>query len=287
MKDDIEAIAKMARAQFEATSSFGGTVWFSERNARAPMKATSCLPSGLHIVVGTGSMVFSHPSFGERRLRGPALTAMLVPEDGLQVRARVNTGPSSSFGIHLPLETLETSHLVSDSLSKAEQLRSFHCIDGNAAKRMAPLALPIDQLHSGHTRRLLFEARALEIAAALAGSIDVPQDAAGTLRQRKNASATRDYIEAHLSEAFTLNDVAISVGVSLRTMTAHFSLVFGESVGAYLTRRRLEGAFHHIALGGSVAQAAYDHGYQPGALSHAFKRRYGFSPSSLSQQVRG
>lgn len=284
--EKLREIATAAAAAYESVDALGGTIWWSQRRIGAAVNTRSFVPGGLHIIAGVSDMAFYSAETGDHKLSGPYLTAMLIPEGGVLMRTKLSAGFASSFGAHVRHEALAESRIVSSSLLNAVTRSPIVSVSGTAARCTSSLALKLQDFHSPAARRLLFEARALELVATLTEVVSSSDCAECNARQKENALSTRDYIEAHLGEEVTLSDVSKAIGVSLRTMTDHFKLVFDESAGSYLTRRRLESAMHSISRGSSIAQAAYEFGYQPSGFTHAFKRQYGFAPSKLVQTNR-
>lgn len=287
MEDEkLREIATTAEAAYESVDAFGGTIWWSQRQVGAAVNTRSFVPGGLHMIAGVSGMSFYSSETGAQKLSGPYLTAMLIPEGGVLMRTKLSAGFASSFGAHVPHEALAESRLVPSGLLSAVTRSPIISVSGTAARCTSSLALKLRDFHSPAARHLLLEARALELVATLTEVVGSGNCAKCNARQRQNARSTRDYIEANLGEGLTLSDVSKAIGISLRTMTDHFKIVFDESVGSYLTRRRLESAMLSISRGSSIAQAAYEFGYQPSGFTHAFKRQYGFTPSKLVQKNR-
>lgn len=136
-------------------------------------------------------------------------------------------------------------------------------------------------------RELEIESRAIGIAAeamaAVAGTAQsetVPRrDPQGSQR----AQRARDYIEAHLHDALSLDLISREAGASVAALQRAFKLTYNTSVIEFVRRRRLDAA--RIALeeeGVSVGEAAYRAGYSTSAaFSTAFKREFGVSPALL------
>ena len=89
-----------------------------------------------------------------------------------------------------------------------------------------------------------------------------------------------EYIEAHLNENIGLRDVSKKTGYSYYHMTRLFSSVLGESVGRYISRRRLYNAAEKLIHSGErVIDIALESGFaSPEAFSRAFKAAFGSSP---------
>lgn len=88
------------------------------------------------------------------------------------------------------------------------------------------------------------------------------------------------YIENHLGEAVTVEDVARAAGYSYYHLTRQFSAVLGESVGSYFKKRRLaDSAKELLYTDKRIIDIALEHGFASSeAFSRAFKAAYQVSP---------
>jgi AraC-like DNA-binding protein len=92
----------------------------------------------------------------------------------------------------------------------------------------------------------------------------------------------RDFIEAELGSALTLERIADAACLSPFHCHRAFAGLFRETPHEYVTRRRLERAEALLGLGGrSVTDVSLDVGFQSlGSFSNLFKRRFGVSPAA-------
>ena len=88
------------------------------------------------------------------------------------------------------------------------------------------------------------------------------------------------FMEAHLDQALTLEEIASQAHVSPWHFHRLFTAYQGESLAAHLCRLRLQRAAQKVVRGqGSITQIALDAGFEtPSAFNRAFKRLYGCSP---------
>lgn len=95
-----------------------------------------------------------------------------------------------------------------------------------------------------------------------------------------------DYINEHLNESVSLYDLAGVVNISVFHFHRIFKALLGESPGEYIQRLRLEKTIFKLQTTGlTLAEIAEQTGYQsPHALSKAFKKRFGVSPSVFRAQ---
>lgn len=106
------------------------------------------------------------------------------------------------------------------------------------------------------------------------------------LEYYKSVNKAVDYINDNLSRVINLSDLARVTGISDFHFHRIFKAVMNESPGDYVQRLRLEkAAFKLHATRFSLADIAEQTGYQsPQALSKAFKKRYGITPSAYRIQ---
>lgn len=97
-----------------------------------------------------------------------------------------------------------------------------------------------------------------------------------------------DYIEAHLLEDISVEDIGDSIHYAPPSFQHLFSAITGYSVMEYVRFRRLSCAADDMAEGReNVTELAYKYGYDTvEAFSKAFKRLFGCPPSRFSGPVR-
>lgn len=97
------------------------------------------------------------------------------------------------------------------------------------------------------------------------------------------------YMEAHLLDDITAEDVAKAVHVSGFYFQKGFSLMSGYTVGEYIRSRRLYlAALDLIAGEEKIIGLALKYGYEsPESFSKAFRRFHGMSPAQTRQARRG
>lgn len=104
--------------------------------------------------------------------------------------------------------------------------------------------------------------------------------------QPEAASAARRYIDNHLEEKITLDEVAAHVGIS----PFHFCKVFKEATGMtlteYVNRYRVERAKKQLMRPGTaVTEIAFDIGFQSlSQFNRSFARYVGMSPTQYRQR---
>lgn len=97
----------------------------------------------------------------------------------------------------------------------------------------------------------------------------------------QSISRAVEYMEAHITEEMTVEDIARQVHISPFYFQKGFRMLCGFTVAEYMRSRRLALAGNEIATGGmKVIDAALKYGYDsPDSFSKAFTRFHGITPS--------
>ena len=95
-----------------------------------------------------------------------------------------------------------------------------------------------------------------------------------------------DYIEAHLPQCFTLEQLSDWLGVSKWHLQREFKTLTGLSIGQYSTGRKLSLAAAELAESPlRIIDVALDYGFESQeAFARAFKRHFGISPKNIKGQ---
>ncbi|KRR10342.1 hypothetical protein CQ12_38555 [Bradyrhizobium jicamae] len=255
------------------------------------IRTEGIIKSGLFISVvlkGTGSgrprdgsklVSYSDDSIAIMALRQP------TPWEGEAPRG----AHMQSAGVAFPVSSLERLGL------RNEFLELFRGQDQNvfvAALRISPRvrAIAVDMispLAEGRAGELLLSAHATELLGrailALHGN-----DKVGLVsdQTRLRLQAVGDLIKSDLRHPWTIAELARHAGLGRRTFNAQFHRMYGVSASDYLRKCRLATAREALLHEGlSVTQAAYSVGYDNSAnFSTAFRKHFGYVPSSLSRQ---
>ncbi len=104
-----------------------------------------------------------------------------------------------------------------------------------------------------------------------------------TLTQIYNTQA---YIEAHYNESIAVQTLEQISFYSYRNLQRVFKSVYGETMGAYQTRLKVENAYKRIIFSSdSISDIALEVGFSDlQALRKAFTKRYGYSPSHARRE---
>lgn len=127
---------------------------------------------------------------------------------------------------------------------------------------------------------------ALEYQDALYDLAVALRDVSGSVGAIKRANCeaaarARDYIDAALTNGFSLEDLERETGHCRWQLSRDFRAVFGTSPYRYLTLRRLERARRMIRGGDAIASVAHDCGFSDQShFGRAFKAAYGLTPKA-------
>jgi AraC family transcriptional regulator len=96
-----------------------------------------------------------------------------------------------------------------------------------------------------------------------------------------------DYMEKHLLDNITIEDIAKQANMSTFHFQRTFTILTDISVGEYLRRRRLTLAGQELLTTNcKIIDLAYKYGYDtPEAFSKAFRRQHGVTPSEIRKGI--
>jgi AraC family transcriptional regulator len=93
-----------------------------------------------------------------------------------------------------------------------------------------------------------------------------------------------DYIESHLTEKLSLEEISKATGVSDYHFRKVFYYLSGISLSEYVKKRKLSEANKDLLNGNSVTDVAFKYGYQSiDGFTRAFKSWSGFLPSEVTK----
>lgn len=197
------------------------------------------------------------------------------------------------LGLLVRLDTGPMSRLVLDmraayGVMKAasDTPRSGFGVAARDGRFDAALAHLLALLDDPPAAQVLGDARLRELLFALL------QGAAGDRLRRDFGGApalgsTLAYVQAHLSESLSIDDLARRAGMSRAVFDRQFKAATTSSPLQYIKALRLTEASMAIARGVSIGDAASTVGYHnPSQFSREFRRKFGASPRDWARTVR-
>jgi len=96
-----------------------------------------------------------------------------------------------------------------------------------------------------------------------------------------------DYIEKNLTKDISYYDIAREVGISVPHFYRLFKRLTGDTVGAYILRRRISLAANDLVDSNkSIVSIAFEYGFEShDVFTRAFRRVYGMSPSKYRESI--
>ncbi|MDU5333345.1 AraC family transcriptional regulator [Enterococcus sp.] len=93
-----------------------------------------------------------------------------------------------------------------------------------------------------------------------------------------------EYIEAHLTEEFSIAEAAKAIGISEYHLKRTFSFIAGMTLFDYIKNRKFSLANADLIAGKKVTEVAFMYGYQTvEGFSRAFREWSGYTPSDVSK----
>ncbi len=98
-----------------------------------------------------------------------------------------------------------------------------------------------------------------------------------------------DYLRRNLDKKHEIDSLAVSVGMSRRTLSRHFTKATGMTVGEWLSAERLQRSQELLeTTDHSIETVSSLSGYQsPVSFRQSFKARFNVSPSEWRRTFRG
>ncbi|WP_150275574.1 AraC family transcriptional regulator [Paenibacillus tepidiphilus] len=95
-----------------------------------------------------------------------------------------------------------------------------------------------------------------------------------------------EYIEEHIKEPLTANEIAAVAGYSLFHFSRVFSLTHGMSIMEYVRSRKLSRASMELFSGRRIIDIALEYGFETqSGFAKAFRKNYGYSPSDYAARM--
>lgn len=105
------------------------------------------------------------------------------------------------------------------------------------------------------------------------------------MNYRENLDRCIEFMEDHIKEEITVEEVASQTGYSLYHFCRVFNLCMGVSVMDYIRRRRLSLAATELSKGRKVIDIALEYGFETSSgFTKAFRKGFGCSPTQFIEQ---
>nr|WP_041703044.1 AraC family transcriptional regulator [Lachnoclostridium phytofermentans] len=108
------------------------------------------------------------------------------------------------------------------------------------------------------------------------------------MNYREDIETCVEYIEEHIKENITMEEVASQIGYSLYHFSRVFSLCKGISVMEYIRNRRLSLAATQLFQGRKIIDIAFDYEFEtPSGFANSFRNAFGYSPTQFMKRMAG
>ena len=108
------------------------------------------------------------------------------------------------------------------------------------------------------------------------------------MNYRKDIEKCIKFIEEHIKENITIEEVANQSGYSLYHFCRVFSLCMGVSVMEYIRGRKLSLAASELLKGRKIIDIALDYGFEThSGFVKAFRKAFGYSPTQYMMRMTG
>jgi AraC family transcriptional regulator len=139
--------------------------------------------------------------------------------------------------------------------------------------------------HADDVAPLAIEGLALEMIATAARA----SRSSGDSRKTPAIRRVRELLEARFAEPLRLDDLAAAVGRHLVYVATSFRRAYGETIGAFVRRLRVEHARRELARGElPIAEIALASGFaNQSHFTHAFRKALGVTPAAYRSLITG
>lgn len=253
-------------------------------------------PAGLLFVLSRGTGVTMTVGGDDSYLSGAGALEVNRIRSAIDSVSEITPGAHNEYLVlHCPAALLREL-LKMDELPRA--IRDVSASPAAFCRSAVPMTVPLftllDELHhsaaEGAVRQLYLEGKALEVLARVVEAFE--QDAAGqrALVAREDVASlhrVKERLLEPLDETPSLSELCKEAGFSETKLKQSFRRLFGLPPYAYLRERRLSLAHEWLRQGKcSVTEAASRVGYANASkFAHAFRKRFGISPSSLRRHA--
>ncbi|MEM1131827.1 MAG: AraC family transcriptional regulator [Pseudomonadota bacterium] len=210
--------------------------------------------------------------------------AVMATDQVSDFEIRIHNGQRfQTFGIIALPEQLTDTRLAS-LVREAQSKRAVKPFVPSPRARLAALDL-LNSEHQDALNDLRIESCAIGLLTEALEALCVgceSSEAAST--SRLQLERVRQLLIDYPEQSHKIDELAALAGMSATSLRRKFSDTYGHTLGAFLREVRLLRAYEGLLKEGwSASQTAYRVGYShPSSFSQAFKRRFGTTPSSLT-----
>ena len=225
---------------------------------------------------------------GVEHVFGPSEILLINPDDPVDL---TYSADCEKFIIKLPVRLLENACLEQQWALPQPGIRfatGRHALSemGGFAQLLGLICHEAENAAEPHMQGLYERIVANKLLALLGSNVRrvVAQPAQGG-----GFEAVREFVEQHLTEDISLEQLMAVAKVSERSLYSLFERQVGLSPRDYVRRRKLERVHARLQLGTarSVTEVALDHGFMHlGRFSEAYRQRFGELPSQTWKRHR-
>lgn len=294
--DQIEVINTLSRPDsgsskhdyYDTVETGLGNYWFSYRQIPQDITYQAQLPCGIHIGAGNASLEMMGDKIAPFLSDGPLASYFIQhPNNVIETESTLKQGNAISCGLFISWEGYQLfPDDIASFIDKISTGPAFNGANHISALTVERLCSPLDPRYHGDTAKLIGEARAYELLAAVMAAFSFNSMLMSKVegKHRKYAYSTRDFIDANLMRPLTLQLLAKEIGINVRSLTQLFKREFDLSINQYLVEQRMLKALTLLESGLSVSETAYRVGYSLPYFSEKFQQRFGFVASHVMPQ---
>ncbi len=104
----------------------------------------------------------------------------------------------------------------------------------------------------------------------------------------KDIEKSIQFIESHINQNITIEDIATEVGYSVYHFCRVFNLCKGMSIMEYIRSRKLSLAANDLFNGRKIIDISLDYGFETqSGFTKAFRKKFGYSPTQYMTRMAG
>lgn len=247
-------------------------------------------------IVFEGSVDFSlgadRYQLGSETAQQPECSAIVLAQPEVLTRYLQKGMQVNKLNVFAERTWLEARSQSHEDLLQLEQLfeRSETVSSWPASDKMIELAklLIKNETNPSYKASLEYEYLAIKLLSCCIEQLSLFIELQQPIEKKVSKAAKKELrlkqcIDEQLSANLILQDIALSLGISISTLQRKFKAAYGITVNSYCRQRRLEMARAALTIDDlSIGEAAYLAGYNHTSnFITAFKKRFGITPTAL------